>query len=306
MAVFPISHRFPRRATQASQKLGLNCKVPSVANLPFLLTAASDDVPAGTDRDLYVGPMSAVRSRRWGGKTEGPLVLRDGRVSLGRRARLLPASDEVEFAAEAIAEWINPSATAVSHTAPKQLSPRELTLQQESRNRHRAALYEGFKNRSVAPAVEKGFCSDRSMLSAAHGNCCFSSSALMQLSSGSLTHENAAGRRAGSLNAENGGRMGHSATFGVRRCLFLMSLFKSAGIKSVRRTKAATVAVAMILVAGSVFAAETPPLPERPTGGPPSDRPPVIDEEKAETFWENLIESEEDNEQLAADASVPP
>jgi hypothetical protein len=30
MALFPISHSYPRRATQASQKLGLNCKVPSV------------------------------------------------------------------------------------------------------------------------------------------------------------------------------------------------------------------------------------------------------------------------------------
>ena len=59
----------------------------------------------------------------------------------------------------------------------------------------------------------------------------------------------------------------------------------------------------MILVAGWAFAAETP-MPERPTGGPASDRPPV---NKAEAFWENLIESEKaNNEQLAADASVPP
>ena len=85
-----------------------------------------------------------------------------------------------------------------------------------------------------------------------------------------------------------------------------MSLFKCAGIKSVRRSAVSTVAVALILVAGSAFAAETP-VPERPSiGAPPSDRPPVIDEEKAETFWENLIESEEDNDQLAADKSVPP
>jgi hypothetical protein len=68
----------------------------------------------------------------------------------------------------------------------------------------------------------------------------------------------------------------------------------------------------MILVAGSAFAAETPvpetpPVPERPIGGPPSDRPTIIDEDKTEAFWENLIEeSEEDNDQLAADNSVPP
>jgi hypothetical protein len=62
----------------------------------------------------------------------------------------------------------------------------------------------------------------------------------------------------------------------------------------------------MILAAGSAFAAQTP-LPERPIGEPPSDRPPVIDEDKTEAFWENLIEeSEEDNDQLAADNSVPP
>jgi hypothetical protein len=63
--------------------------------------------------------------------------------------------------AEAIAEWINSSAIAFSHTAPKQLGPRELTSQRESRNRHRAALYGDFKNRIVAPAVEEGFSSDR-------------------------------------------------------------------------------------------------------------------------------------------------
>ena len=85
-----------------------------------------------------------------------------------------------------------------------------------------------------------------------------------------------------------------------------MSLFKCAGIKA-----ASTVAVAMILVAGSAFAAETPPLPERSPersiGEPPSDRPPIIDEDKTEALWENLIEeSEEDNDQLAADNSVPP
>jgi hypothetical protein len=65
----------------------------------------------------------------------------------------------------------------------------------------------------------------------------------------------------------------------------------------------------MILVAGSAFAAETPvletpPVPERPIGEPPSDRLPI---NKTEAFWENLIEeSEEDNDQLAADNSVPP
>jgi hypothetical protein len=94
--------------------------------------------------------------------------------------------------------------------------------------------------------------------------------------------------------------LGPPQPVGVRVCLFLMSLFKFAGIKS------ATVALAMILVGGWAFAAETP-IPERPTGGPASERPPVIDEDKAEAFWENLIESEKaNNEQLAADASVPP
>jgi hypothetical protein len=76
-----------------------------------------------------------------------------------------------------------------------------------------------------------------------------------------------------------------------------MSLFKCAGIKS------ATVALAMILVASWAFATETL-MPERPTGGPASDRPPVIDEDKTEAFWENLIESEKaNNEQLAEDNS---
>ena len=86
-----------------------------------------------------------------------------------------------------------------------------------------------------------------------------------------------------------------------------MSLFKCAGIKSVRRSAVFTVAVAMILAAGSAFAAETP-VPEGPSiSGPPLDRPPVIDPDKAEAFWEDLIEeSEEDNDQLAADNSVPP
>jgi hypothetical protein len=79
-----------------------------------------------------------------------------------------------------------------------------------------------------------------------------------------------------------------------------MSLFK----KPMKAT-ASTVAVAMILVAGSAFAAETP-VPERLIGEPPSDRPPVVDEDKTEAFWEDLIESEQLNDQLAADKSVPP
>ena len=66
-----------------------------------------------------------------------------GSLAGGRASSLLSL---IELALRHEAEWINPSATAVSHTAPKQVGPRELTSQRESRNRHRAALYEGFKN----------------------------------------------------------------------------------------------------------------------------------------------------------------
>jgi hypothetical protein len=61
----------------------------------------------------------------------------------------------------------------------------------------------------------------------------------------------------------------------------------------------------MILAAGSAFAAQTP-------AGKANWRTTirsafVIDKDKTEAFWENLIEeSEEDNDQLAADNSVPP
>ena len=57
--------------------------------------------------------------------------------------------------------------------------------------------------------------------------------------------------------------------------------------------KLATAALAMVLIAGGVFAAAEPPR--------------VMNEDNAAAFWENLIESEKaNNEQLAADASVPP
>ena len=83
-------------------------------------------------------------------------------------------------------------------------------------------------------------------------------------------------------------------------CLFIMLLLKCAGIKS------ASAALAMALVVGWALAAEKPTL-ERATGGPTSDRRLVLNEDMTEAFWEDLIESEKtNNEQLAADASVPP